>query len=60
MEHLDREHDDEIPYSYDNQIDHLTENIKLYATLLLQEEAPTAEIEDFKSRIVDQIHILYS
>ena len=36
LDHLDKEHDDEIPYSFEKQIDVLVNNIQFYATLLLE------------------------
>lgn len=36
FDHLDKEHDDEIPYSFEKQIDVLVDNIQFYATLLLE------------------------
>ena len=57
---LDKEHDDESPYSTESQINKVVSNIKIYLSLLIQEALSSDQIEEIKNRLMAQLILLDS
>ena len=57
---VEREHDDELPYSHAQQVDHICHNLKFYVSLLIKDMIPVAEIEQLKDLLSQQLSIINS
>lgn len=52
---LDREHDDEKPFSIEHQIALIVNNIKIYLSFLIEESVSSSLIEEIKNKLINQL-----
>ena len=60
VDHIEREHDDELPLSFAHQVDRVCANLKFYVSLLIQDMIPVAEVEELKKMLLHQLELINS
>lgn len=57
---LEREHEDEMPYSIELQMNTVVSNIKYYLSVLISNSPSLAEVEQLKHKLIHQLDIINS
>jgi hypothetical protein len=57
---LEREHEDEMPYSIESQVNTVVSNIKYYLSVLISDSPPLVEVEELKQKLIHDLDIINS